>query len=53
MNKYKEALEQRLKTENIKCPDCGYEHIGIDNWNMFEGDRDWFLYCKKCDYTFK
>lgn len=52
MNKYKEALEQRLKTEDIKCP-CGCNDIGIDNWGMFEGEKDWFFYCKECDDTFK
>jgi len=53
MNKHKEALEQRLKTEDIKCPHCECVEIGIDNWNMFEGERDWFYYCKECDDTFK
>ena len=52
MNKYKEALKQRLKTESIKCPNCECEDIGIDNWNIFEGKRDWFYFCKECDFVF-
>ena len=52
MNIYKEELQQRLENENIECANCKSKDIGIDNWNMFEGKRDWFYYCKKCDVTF-
>lgn len=50
-NKYKEALEKDLQKQ--KCPHCGCKEVGIDNWNMFEGEKDWFYYCKECDDTFK
>ena len=36
----------------INCPYCGCEEIGIDNWGMFDGIKDWFYYCCKCDDTF-
>lgn len=52
MNKYKEALDQKLKEKDIKCPHCGCEDIGIDNWNIFDGEGDWFYYCKECDGVF-
>lgn len=51
MNKYKEQLEQNLDKQ--ECPHCKCKEIGIDNWNMFEGEKDWFYYCKNCDDTFK
>ena len=38
---YVEKLERELDQQE-----------GIDNWGMFEGERDWFYYCKKCDTTF-
>lgn len=51
MNEYKEKLLNEI--ENRKCPYCGCEDIGVDNWGMFEGERDWFYYCKECDDTFR
>jgi transposase-like protein len=53
MDKYKEELQQKLENENIKCPYCKSKDVGIDNWGMFEGERDWFYYCEKCDAVFK
>ncbi|WP_161780404.1 hypothetical protein [Clostridium botulinum] len=50
MNEYKEKLKKEL--DNKKCPYCGCTEIGIDNWGMFDGDGDWFYYCKECDDTF-
>lgn len=52
MNKYKEVLKLRLETEDIICPCCDCKDIGIDNWNIFEGEADWFFYCKECDAVF-
>lgn len=51
MNEYKEKLKKDLDKQ--KCPYCKSTNIGIDNWNMFDGERDWFYYCKECDYTFR
>ncbi len=48
--KYVEKLERELDQQ--ECPHCKSKEIGIDNWGMFEGERDWFYYCKKCDTTF-
>ncbi|EKS4345100.1 hypothetical protein QB607_003104 [Clostridium botulinum] len=50
MNNYKEKLKQDLDKQ--KCPECNCTDIGIDNWGMFEGEYDWFYYCKQCDVTF-
>lgn len=52
MSDYKKVLENKLKEGNIKCPDCNCKNIGIDNWDMFKGERDWFYYCEECDVTF-
>ena len=52
MDKYKEELIKRLNTEDVKCIECRSADIGVDNWNMFEGERDWFYYCRECDVTF-
>lgn len=49
--KYIEKLEKELDQQ--ECPHCKSKEIGIDNWGMFEGERDWFYYCKKCDTNFK
>ena len=50
MNEYKEKLEKDLDKQ--VCPYCSCTEIGIDNWGMFEGEKDWFYYCKECDATF-
>lgn len=51
MNEYYiENLENNLS--NQVCPECGCDDIGIDNWGMFDGEKDWFYYCKNCDVTF-
>lgn len=52
MDKYKEKLKQRLENEDIECLYCKSKDIGIDNWDMFAGERDWFYYCRECDATF-
>lgn len=36
-----------------ECPSCDSNNIGKDHWGMFEADKDWFYYCKECDYTFR
>lgn len=46
----REKLEKDLDKQ--ECPYCRCKDIGIDNWGMFKGDRDWFYYCKECDATF-
>jgi len=51
MKDYRKQLQDNIKGK--KCPTCGCSKIGIDNWEMFEGERDWFYYCKECDDTFK
>lgn len=48
----REALVEKLKNNDIKCPECNCNKIGIDNWGMFKGEADWFYYCKECDSTF-
>ena len=48
--KYKEEYERELK--NQKCPNCNSKNIGIDKWDMFDLDKDYFYYCKECDCTF-
>ena len=52
MDKYKEKLQQRLESEDIQCLYCKSKDIGMDNWGMFEGEGDWFYYCRECDETF-
>jgi hypothetical protein len=54
MNKYKLELEKFLKENEVKCinEDCKCTDMGIDNWGTFEGEKDWFYYCRECDDTF-
>ena len=51
MNEYYKKLKEHLENNEVKCA-CGCTNIGIDNWGMFKGERDWFYYCKECDDTF-
>lgn len=51
MNKHQAILIKNLDKQI--CPNCKSTNIGVDNWNMFEGDKDWFYYCKDCDETFR
>lgn len=44
--KLKDDLDKQI------CP-CGGAFIGIDNWNMFDGERDWFYFCYDCGTTWK
>lgn len=43
-------LQEKLKDKI--CPNCDSKNIGIDKWDMFEGKKDWFYYCKECDNPF-
>lgn len=47
---YRKELEKHIHEQ--ECKACGSKDIGIDNWDMFEGENDWFYYCKQCDNTF-
>ena len=49
-NEFKEKLQKDLNKQ--KCPSCNSTNIGIDNWNIFKGEKDWFYYCKECDDVF-
>lgn len=51
VNPYRQKLLEKL--DEKVCPTCGCERIGVDNWGMFPGEKDWFYYCLECDDTFK
>ena len=51
MNEHYKKLKEYLENNEVKCT-CGCTNIRIDNWDFFEGERDWFYYCKECDDTF-
>lgn len=48
---WKEKYVQNLPKQI--CPCCGNGKIGIDHWQMFIPECDWFYYCQECDYTWK
>lgn len=46
-------LKLKENLEKQKCPNGCDSKVGIDNWGMFYGERDWFYYCLECDDTWK
>ena len=51
MEENEHYLTLKVHLGNEVCPYCQKNEVGIDNWGMFEGECDWFYYCKECDGT--
>ena len=47
---YRKKLENELSKQI--CPECKSGKIGIDNYGLFNGQDDWFYFCKECNLIF-